>query len=85
MHGGGWAAACGAVCVNPVDTTGAGDAFIGSLACFLGSGCAEDEAVSRSNVYAALSTLAVGTQKSFANRERFEAAWNRAISMGRIL
>jgi len=61
--------------VQPVDTTGAGDAFIGSLAYFLGSGSAELEAIARANVYAALSTLAVGTQTSFASRESFEAEW----------
>jgi ribokinase len=61
--------------VEPVDTTGAGDAFIGSLACFLGSGCEEAEAIARASLYAALSTLAVGTQKSFVGRERFEAEW----------
>jgi ribokinase len=58
-----------------VDTTGAGDAFIGSLACFLGSGVAEAEAVSRANLYAALSTTGPGTQKSFATRARFDAEW----------
>lgn len=61
--------------VTPVDTTGAGDAFIGSFACFLASGCGEAEAIRRANVYAALSTLAVGTQRSFATAERFEAEW----------
>ena len=61
--------------VNPVDTTGAGDAFIGSFACFLAGGCNESEAVARANVYAALSTLHVGTQRSFATRDRFEAEW----------
>ena len=61
--------------VNPVDTTGAGDAFIGSLAYSLARGCEEAEAISRANLYAALSTLAVGTQKSFAPAERFEAEW----------
>jgi ribokinase len=61
--------------VAPVDTTGAGDAFIGSFATFLAGGCSEDEAIARANVYAALSTLAVGTQASFVTRERFEAAW----------
>ncbi|PWU03201.1 MAG: ribokinase [Terriglobia bacterium] len=64
--------------VNPVDTTGAGDAFIGSFACFLASGCEEEEAISRSNLYAALSTLAVGTQKSFVSNERFETEWAKA-------
>jgi ribokinase len=63
--------------VEPVDTTGAGDAFIGSLACFLGSGCAESEAIARANLYAALSTLAVGTQKSFVGRVTFEAEWGK--------
>jgi ribokinase len=63
--------------VNAVDTTGAGDAFIGSFACFLASGCEEIEAISRSNLYAALSTLGAGTQKSFVSRERFDAEWNR--------
>ncbi len=63
--------------VEPMDTTGAGDAFIGSFACFLGGGIAESEALARANVYAALSTLSVGTQMSFVTRERFEAAWDR--------
>jgi len=63
--------------VEPVDTTGAGDAFIGSLACFLGTGCGEGEAIARANLYAALSTLAVGTQKSFVGTGRFEGEWAR--------
>jgi ribokinase len=63
--------------VAPLDTSGAGDAFIGSFACFLAGGCEESEAVARANVYAALSTLAVGTQKSFATRERFEEEWGK--------
>src|SRR5262249_35920026 len=50
--------------VTPVDTTGAGDAFTGSLGCFLAEGCPEPEALSRANLYAALSTLGPGTQKS---------------------
>ena len=61
--------------VEPLDTTGAGDAFIGSFACFLAGGCDEAEAIARANVYAALSTLAVGTQRSFVTRERLESAW----------
>ncbi len=62
--------------VRAVDTTGAGDAFIGSLAYFLASGCDEFQAISRANLYAALSTLAVGTQKSFVTMRRFEAEWS---------
>lgn len=62
--------------VQPVDTTGAGDAFIGSFATFLGEGLAEAEAIERANVYAALSTLGVGTQCSFADMQKFQTAWD---------
>jgi ribokinase len=62
-------------CVTPVDTTGAGDAFIGAFATFLAGGWAEVEAIERANVYAALSTTAVGTQCSFANPEKFATTW----------
>jgi ribokinase len=61
--------------VNSVDSTGAGDAFIGSFAVFLAEGVPEKEAVRRANMYAALSTTAVGTQKSFYDRARFDADW----------
>lgn len=61
--------------VNAFDTTGAGDAFIGSFAFFLASGHDEFEAIRRANLYAALSTLAAGTQSSFVTQERFESEW----------
>ncbi len=61
--------------VQAVDTTGAGDAFIGSFAVFLGGGLPEKEALTRANLYAALSTTKVGTQKSFWHREAFEKEW----------
>jgi ribokinase len=61
--------------VKSLDSTGAGDAFIGSFAVFLAEGVAELEAVRRANLYAALSTTGVGTQKSFYNRQRFDAQW----------
>jgi ribokinase len=63
--------------VETVDSTGAGDAFIGSFAAFLGEGIAESEAVARANLYAALSTTSVGTQKSFVSRKRLEAEWKK--------
>jgi ribokinase len=63
--------------VEPLDTTGAGDAFIGSLAVFLSSGYSELEAISRANLYAALSTLSIGTQKSFVSAARFNEEWQR--------
>ena len=62
--------------VNAIDSTGAGDAFIGSFAVFLGEGVPEKEAVRRANLYAALSTTGVGTQKSFYRRDQFEAEWS---------
>jgi ribokinase len=61
--------------VQSVDSTGAGDAFIGSFAVFLGEGVFEKEALRRANLYAGLSTTGVGTQKSFYNRARFDAEW----------
>jgi ribokinase len=61
--------------VKTVDSTGAGDAFIGSFAVFLGEGLEEREAVKRANLYAGLSTTGVGTQKSFKDRAAFEAEW----------
>ena len=61
--------------VKSVDSTGAGDAFIGSFAVFLGEGLPEREAVRKANLYAGLSTTGVGTQKSFYDRARYDADW----------
>ncbi len=61
--------------VKSIDSTGAGDAFIGSFAVFLAEGVAELEAIRRANLYAGLSTTGVGTQKSFYDRARFDAEW----------
>jgi ribokinase len=58
--------------VKSIDSTGAGDAFIGAFAVFLGEGVPEKEAVRRANLYAALSTTGVGTPKSFYDRGRFD-------------
>jgi ribokinase len=62
--------------VTALDSTGAGDAFIGSFATFLGEGLDELEAVKRANLYAGLSTTGVGTQKSFYQRSRFDLEWS---------
>jgi ribokinase len=59
--------------VKSIDSTGAGDAFIGSFAVFLAEGVPEREAVRRANLYAGLSTTGVGTQKSFYDRSRFDS------------
>jgi len=66
--------------VTATDTTGAGDAFIGSLAVFLAEGVPEQGALARANLYAALSTTRIGTQKSFPRRGDFEAEWARRSS-----
>jgi ribokinase len=57
-----------AVSVAAVDPTGAGDAFIGSLAVYLGEGLPLRDAVLRANAVAALSVMRVGTQISFPLR-----------------
>ena len=62
--------------VESIDSTGAGDAFIGSFAVFLAEGIPEQEAVRRANLYAGLSTTGVGTQKSFYDRARFDEEWS---------
>lgn len=54
--------------VKAVDPTGAGDAFIGSLATFLGEGLALGDAIRRANAVAALSVTRIGTQVSFPKR-----------------
>lgn len=61
--------------VDPVDSTGAGDAFIGSFAVFLAEGLSDKEALTRASLYAAVSTTRVGTQKSFPSREEFDKEW----------
>lgn len=61
--------------VQAIDTSGAGDAFIGSMATFLSEGLPERDAIARANLYAALSTTGVGTQQSFYRREKFESEW----------
>lgn len=61
--------------VNSIDSSGAGDAFIGSFAVFLAEGLPEREAASRASLYAALSTTGIGTQKSFYDRARFDQKW----------
>lgn len=61
------------VAVTPVDTTGAGDAFIGSFARFLSGGLEAEAALNRAARYAALSITRRGTQKSFATPDEFAA------------
>ena len=61
------------VAVTPVDTTGAGDAFIGSFAHFLAQGSDAAEALHHSAHYAALSITRRGAQSSYATLTEFTA------------
>lgn len=54
--------------VTAVDTTGAGDAFVGSLAVFLAGGLPLFGAMQRANQIAALSVQKPGTQSSYPRR-----------------
>ncbi|NLF70592.1 MAG: ribokinase [Candidatus Anammoximicrobium sp.] len=55
--------------VQAVDSTGAGDAYVGSLACFLGLGQGLFEAARRAGRIATRSVLQPGTQTSFPSRD----------------
>ncbi|MEW6231044.1 MAG: ribokinase [Chloroflexota bacterium] len=59
--------------VDAVDPTGAGDAFIGSLAVYLAEGLALRDVIRRANAIAALSVTRVGTQTSFPTRAEADA------------
>lgn len=61
-----------ALTVPAVDTSGAGDAFIGSLAVFLAHGRSLNDAVRRANAVAAISVTRSGTQSSFPNSAEVE-------------
>lgn len=60
--------------VTAVDTTGAGDAFVGSLAYFLAAGRPIEQAIARANAIAAISVQAPGTQTSYPRRDQLPAA-----------
>ncbi len=62
-----------AVTVEAVDPTGAGDAFVGSLAVFIAEGCDLREATRRAVAVASLSVTRIGTQVSFPDREQVDA------------
>ncbi|WP_145106818.1 ribokinase [Cereibacter sediminicola] len=57
--------------VTPVDTTGAGDAFIGAFAHFLAATGDVEGALTQAARYAAHSVTGRGTQKSYATAEVF--------------
>ncbi len=63
--------------VQAIDTTGAGDAFIGSFARYFAAGFDLDAALVQATHYAADSVTKRGAQKSFATESEFEAFCER--------
>lgn len=63
----------GQVTVDAVDTSGAGDAFIGCFAHGITSGKQIEDALRTANAYAAHSVTGRGTQSSYASAAEFEA------------
>jgi len=59
--------------VNPVDTTGAGDAFVGSFARYYAASWGLEEALDKAVRYAADSVTRRGTQKAYATEGEFAA------------
>lgn len=63
----------GVLPIKPVDTTGAGDCFVGVLAAALDRGAAMPEALHRASVAAGLACLAAGAQPSLPDARAIEA------------
>lgn len=66
-----------ALAIEPVDTTGAGDTFVGVLAAGLDAGLALEPALRRASAAGALSCLALGAQEAIPSREAIDAAVTR--------
>ena len=59
--------------VNAVDTTGAGDAFIGCFASEIAKGASVESAIATAVRYASHSVTGKGTQTSYATAADFES------------
>ncbi len=59
--------------VDPVDTTAAGDAFVGAMAVALGEGRSLLDAVGWANIVGGLATMKPGAQPSLPTRDEVEA------------
>jgi len=68
--------------VKAVDTTAAGDAFNGILACALSEGLGLEQAVIKTNAAGALTTLKIGAQPSLPSREEIEEFLGKQNSDG---
>lgn len=64
--------------VTAIDTTGAGDCFVGVLAAALSRGAAMDEAMRRAAVAGSLACTVVGAMPSFPTRDQIDAALAKA-------
>jgi len=76
----------GALALTPVDTTGAGDAFVGVLAAALDRGKALADALRRASVAAGLACLKEGAQSALPTAEEIDEALTRlgpATPLGR--
>jgi ribokinase len=62
--------------VAAIDTTGAGDAFVGCLAASLANGRSREESVRRALLYSALSTMRRGAQISYPSGVELEHEWS---------
>lgn len=66
--------------VEPKDTTGAGDAFIGAFARFYAETGEVEASLKKASFYAALSITRHGTQKAYASADEFEAFYRNHAS-----
>eukprot|EP01122_Echinamoeba_exundans_P017548 TRINITY_DN935_c0_g1_i4.p1 TRINITY_DN935_c0_g1~~TRINITY_DN935_c0_g1_i4.p1 ORF type:complete len:181 (-),score=24.52 TRINITY_DN935_c0_g1_i4:22-564(-) len=61
--------------VSAIDTTGAGDCFLGCFAFFVAQGVPITECMRRANAAAGISVTRLGTQTSFPKREELPMEW----------
>lgn len=57
--------------IKAVDSTGAGDGFVGSFSAMVAKGCSAKEAIYGANLFAGLSVQKKGTMESYPKREEF--------------
>jgi ribokinase len=69
-----------ALALTPVDTTGAGDTFVGVLAAGLDQGLALEPALRRASVAAGLACLAPGAQTAMPDRAAIDRALGRLMN-----
>ncbi len=70
--------------VTPIDTTGAGDVFSGSLAAFLSEGMTIEKAARMANAAASISVTRLGAQDGAPKRveiENFIASYKAAMNL----